>query len=190
MKKIYIISTYTGTVLAHLIRRISRKPYSHISISLDESLNTMYAFGRINPKNPLIAGFVEEGVNKGLYEIKKNTICRVYSLEIEDYKYQNLINNIAKVKENRNLYNYDLFSLITIPLGINRQPKFGYVCSTFAADMLKKSDIHLFDKSYNFVQPNDFYNLNGLTLEYEGLLREYTDYNMEYKIDFVGQNNL
>lgn len=185
MKKIYIISTYTGTVLAHLIRRISRKPYSHISLSLDDSLNTMYAFGRINPKNPLIAGFVEEGVNKGLYEIKKNTICRVYSLEIEDYKYENLINNINKVKESRFLYNYDLFSLIAIPLGINRCPQFGYVCSTFAADMLEKSDINLINKPYNFVQPNDFYNLKGLTLEYEGLLREYSSCNTDYCINFA-----
>lgn len=185
MKKIYIISTYTGTILAHLIRTITRKPYSHISISLDDSLETMYAFGRVNPKNPLIAGFVEEGVNKGLYAIKKNTICRVYSIEIEDFKYEKLKNNINKVKSVRSLYNYDLLSLIAIPLGISRNNPFGYVCSTFAADMLKRSDIEILDKPYNYVQPNDFYNLNGLTLEYEGLLREYPDYNFEYKLNTI-----
>lgn len=182
MKKIYIVSTYTGTVLAHLIRTITRKPYSHISISLDDSLETMYAFGRINPKNPLIAGFVEEGVNKGLYEIKKNTICRVYSMEIDEDKYERLQKNIARVKSIKALYNYDLISLIAIPLGVNRKPQFGYVCSTFAADMLKKSGIELLNKPYNYVQPNDFYNLNGLTLEYEGLLRDYPEYRLEYKL--------
>lgn len=182
MKKIYIVSTYTGTVLAHLIRTITRKPYSHISISLDDSLETMYAFGRINPKNPLIAGFVEEGVNKGLYEIKKNTICRVYSLEIDDDKYEKLQNNINRIKSVKTLYNYDLISLIAIPLGINRHTQFGYVCSTFAADMLKKSGIEILSKPYNYVQPNDFYNLNGLTLEYEGLLRDYPEYRLEYKL--------
>lgn len=183
MKKIYIVSTYTGTVLAHLIRTITRKPYSHISISLDDSLDTMYAFGRINPKNPLIAGFVEEGVNKGLYEIKKNTICRVYSLDIDDVQYEKLQNNIDKIKSVKALYSYDLISLIAIPLGINRNPQFGYVCSTFAADMLNKSGIELLNKPYNCVQPNDFYNLNGLTLEYEGLLRDYPEYRLELKLN-------
>ena len=185
MKKIYIVSTYTGTVLAHLIRTITRKPYSHISLSLDDSLDTMYAFGRINPKNPLIAGFVEEGIDKGLYEIKKNTICRVYSLDITDDKYDKLKSNISKVKSIKSLYNYDLLSLIAIPLGINRCPELGYVCSTFAADMLQKSGIELLNKPFNFVQPNDFYNLKGLTLEYEGLLREYNNFKSEYKLDTV-----
>ena len=185
MKKIYIVSTYTGTVLAHLIRTITRKPYSHISISLDDSLDTMYAFGRINPKNPLIAGFVEEGIDKGLYEIKKNTICRVYSLEITDDEFEKLKTNINQVKSIRTLYSYDLLSLIAIPLGLNRHPDFGYVCSTFAADMLNKSGINLFDKPFNFVQPNDFYNLKGLDLEYEGLLREYNKYRFKYKLNTV-----
>lgn len=185
MKKIYIVSTYTGTVLAHLIRTITRKPYSHISISLDDSLETMYAFGRINPKNPLVAGFVEEGIDKGLYEIKKNTICRVYSLEIDDDKYEKLRTNINQIKSVKSLYSYDLISLIAIPLGLGRKPEFGYVCSTFAADMLSKSGIKLLNKPFYTVQPNDFYNLKGLTLEYEGLLREYNKFRATYSIDTI-----
>lgn len=185
MKKIYIVSTYTGTVLAHLIRTITRKPYSHISISLDDSLEKMYAFGRINPKNPLIAGFVEEGIDKGLYKIKKNTICRVYSLEVDEEKYEKLKTNINHVKLIKSLYSYDLISLIAIPLGINRYPEFGYVCSTFTADMLNKSGINILNKPYYTVQPNDFYNLNGLTLEYEGLLKDYNKFRTAYSIDTI-----
>ena len=42
MKKIYIVTTYTGTLLSFLIRKISKSPYAHISLSLN-SANTCTA---------------------------------------------------------------------------------------------------------------------------------------------------
>ena len=113
------------------------------------------------------------------------TICRVYSLEIDDDKYEKLKANINKIKSVKSLYSYDLISLIAIPLGFGRNPEFGYVCSTFAADMLSKSGIKLLNKPFYTVQPNDFYNLKGLTLEYEGLLRDYNKFRATYSIDTI-----
>ena len=51
-------------------------PYKreHISLSLNEDLSPMYSFGRLNPKTPIFAGFVEENINEGLYEIKQNAL--------------------------------------------------------------------------------------------------------------------
>ena len=93
MKKIYIVTTFTGTLLSCLIRNISKTPYAHVSIALNEYLRPMYSFGRLNPKTPIFAGFVEENINEGLYAIRTNTMCRVYSLMVterprkKDYKY-------------------------------------------------------------------------------------------------------
>ena len=42
MRKIYIVTTYTGTVLSFLIRKISKSPYAHISLSLNENLSPRY----------------------------------------------------------------------------------------------------------------------------------------------------
>ena len=182
MRKIYIISTYTGTVLSSIIRTISKKPYSHISLSLDDTLETMYSFGRINPENPFCAGFVEEGIDKGLYKIKKNTICRVYSLYITEDEYLALKENIDIISAERELYSYDIISLMTIPMGISRNSRYGYVCSSFVAHMLSKSGIELLDKEHFLIQPNDFYNHSKLKLEYEGLLN---DYNKNYEELFV-----
>ena len=107
MKKIYIITTYTGTVLSYLIRKISKTPYAHVSIALNEELNPMYSFGRLNPKTPIFAGFVEEKIDEGLYAIRKNTMCRVYSLDVTDLQYNNIYNNIMFVSENRKKYDYE-----------------------------------------------------------------------------------
>ena len=68
MKKIYIVLTYTGTWLSKVVRFYTRKDYSHVSISLDENLNNMYSFGRINPYNPFSCGFVKESPRHGTFK--------------------------------------------------------------------------------------------------------------------------
>lgn len=174
MKKIYIVTTYTGTVLSYLIRNISKTPYAHVSIALNKDLKPMYSFGRLNPKTPIFAGFVEENINEGLFAIRTNTMCRVYSLDVTDSQYEDIYNNIMIVSNDRKSYDYDVMALIYLTLNKPRQVDYKYVCSHFVADMLEKSNIELFNKpSYN-VRPNDFYDLDQLTLEYEGLLSQYS----------------
>lgn len=173
MKKIYIITTYTGTVLSYLIRNISDTPYAHVSIALNENLRPMYSFGRLNPKTPIFAGFVEENINEGLYAIRKNTMCRVYSLEVTNAQYESLNENIKKVSNNRKEYDYDVKGLVRLSINKPRQKDYKYVCSNFVADMLVKSDINIIEKPSHVVRPNDFYNNEELNLEYEGLLSRY-----------------
>ena len=38
MKKIYIVLTYTGTILAKIVRMYTKREFSHVSIALDEDL--------------------------------------------------------------------------------------------------------------------------------------------------------
>lgn len=173
MKKIYIITTFTGTTLSYLIQNISKAPYAHVSIALNDELNPMYSFGRLNPKTALFAGFVEERINEGLYAIRTSTVCRVYSKEVTDEEYESLRCNIEEVKENRKKYSYDVAALVRLSINKPRHAEYKYVCSHFVADMLCKSGINIFSKESCSVQPNDFYDHESLTLEYEGLLCDY-----------------
>ena len=105
----------------------------------------MYSFGRLNPKTPLFAGFVEENINEGLYEIKQNALCRVYSLEVTYDNYEKLVQNIMRVNNNKSNYNYDVKALVYLSFNKARDKENRYVCSHFVADMLYKSNIHIFD---------------------------------------------
>lgn len=173
MKKVYIITTYTGTTLSYLIKNISKTPYAHVSIALNEELRPMYSFGRLNPKTPIFAGFVEENINEGLYAIRTNTRCRVYSLYVTNEQYDDLYKNILEVSKNRDKYDYDVLALIYLSRNKAREAQYKYVCSHFVASMLEKSNINIFDKESCAVKPNDFFNHEELELEYEGLLNEY-----------------
>ncbi|MEG0051158.1 MAG: hypothetical protein RR712_03185 [Terrisporobacter sp.] len=185
MKKIYIVTTYTGTLLSYLIKKVSKSPYAHISLSLNEDLSPMYSFGRLNPKTPIFAGFVEENINEGLYEIKKNAMCRVYSLEVRYEEYEKLTKNIMKVNNNRNNYNYDVKALVYLTFNKSRESEHKYVCSHFVADMLYKSDIKIVDKLPYLTKPEDFYNNENLTLEYEGLLCNYKAFEEKNRISVL-----
>ena len=51
--------------------------------------------------------------------------------------------------------------------------------------MLQKSGINLLNKNSYEVRPNDFYNLDGCILEYEGLLSKYQAKEQSYISDMV-----
>lgn len=181
MKNIYIVTTYTGTFLSCLIKRMSKTPYAHVSIALNSDLKPMYSFGRLNPKTPIFAGFVEENINEGLYAIRENTMCRVYALSVTDSQYEKLKTNIKKVSNNRKEYYYDIKALVYLSMNKSRKKDNKYVCSNFVADMLEKSDIDILNKPSYQVRPDDFYNLEEFTLEYEGLLSNYPNrHNLTY----------
>lgn len=173
MKNVYIITTYTGTALSYLIRNISKVEYAHVSISLNNELRPMYSFGRLNPKTPIFAGLVQENVNEGLYAIRKNTVCRVYSLSVGDLSYKLIKEALDEMWNERRKYAYDVHALVRMPFGRAKARNYRYVCSTFVAHVLEKGDINLFNKGYYYVTPYDFLQSANLKLEYEGLLSEY-----------------
>lgn len=174
MSKVYIIATYTGTALARVIRKISHTPYSHISISLNEELKPMYAFGRLYPRTPIFAGLVEENINEGLYALKKNTECRVYELEVSEKEYALIKQNLYSKWNKRKSLKYDTRGLAMLALNKPRVRENKYVCSNFVSHVLEESGVKIFTKPYYEIQPIDFiYNSSGLNLTYEGLLSEY-----------------
>ena len=84
MKKIYIVLSFTGTILSRIVKLYTRKEYSHVSISLDKDLKHMYSFGRLNPYNPFWGGFVQESPNYGTFKRFKNSKIKIYSMEVSD----------------------------------------------------------------------------------------------------------
>lgn len=48
------------------MRALTHAEYCHASISLDERLEEMYSFGRVNPYNPFWGGYVRESPDYGM----------------------------------------------------------------------------------------------------------------------------
>ncbi|HCW54269.1 MAG TPA: hypothetical protein DG753_11155, partial [Clostridium sp.] len=83
-KNIYIMLSQTNTGCSRILQFFTRAPYNHASIALDENLDFLYSFARQNLYIPLIAGFVKEDINSGIYKIQDNTLCEIYRLSITE----------------------------------------------------------------------------------------------------------
>ena len=171
MKKIYIVLTHTGTLLSRLIRSYTKDEFSHVSISLDSQLNEMYSFGRLNPYNPFWGGFVHEGIEFGTFKRFKLTRTKIYSLEIEDDKYQKIVGLINYIKNTKQLHKFNVIGLFAVGFHKKIKKQKSFYCAEFIKYVMEKADIKT--DLPDIVKPEDFKNIKELQEIYGGLLRKY-----------------
>ena len=172
-RQIYILLSYTGSVLSKLISIYTRKSFSHISIGLDESLDELYSFGRKRAYNPVIAGFVQEDILNGTYKRFPKTKCAVYSLNVNEDQYERLGKEIDRFKKEQDRYGYNLIGLLGAMFNYPIYRKYNYFCSQFVSEVLSNSGINIIEKSPGLTSPTDFLGCEGLVEVYAGPIMDY-----------------
>ena len=171
MKKIYIILTYTGTILSKIIKCYTGDEFSHVSIALDPQLKKMYSFGRLNPYNPFWGGFVHERVNSGTFKRFSKTRARIYSLEVEDEQYEKLTNAIMYIKQLRRYYRFNILGLFAVGFNIKIRADKSFYCAEFVKYVLEQAKIET--SLPELIRPDNFKQIENLKEEYDGLLKLY-----------------
>lgn len=172
-KTIYILLTYTGSLLSKMIKMYTKYDYTHVSLGLDIDLTELYSFGRLIPSNPIVAGFVKEDIRNGTYAYFSNTECCLYSIDIDMEQYNRLIECIHSFSLEKDKYSYNLIGFLGIIINKPIYRRHSYFCSQFVAYILEQSGIKLFDKHPALVTPYDFQTNPRLNKIYEGRLMEY-----------------
>lgn len=173
MKQIYIVLTHTGTALSTIIKYYTKDEFSHVSISLDEELEEMYSFGRLNPYNPFWGGFVHESIKNGTFKRFKNTRTEIYSLNIEDEQYNRLVKIINHFKMNTQKYSFNILGLACVSIKRKIRRKNNFYCAEFVKHVLKSVGITSVAELPEIIKPEDLKKIEGLQLEYKGLLKKY-----------------
>ncbi len=173
MKDIYILLSDTGSVLTRMIKKFTASPYNHVSIGFEEDLEKLYSFGRRQPHNPFLGGFVEESIYSGTFKKFKNTRCMLLKFEVENEEYEMLQERISFFIENMDRYHYNFIGLIGAAFNKRVPRKSAYFCSEFVAQILYESNVNLWDIPPHMVRPYDFGQDARLEIIYEGLLRDY-----------------
>ena len=171
MKKIYIVLSYTGTILSRIVKLYTRKEYSHVSIALDRDLSHMYSFGRLNPYNPFIGGFVQESPNYGTFKRFKNSKIKIYSLEVSDEDYKKIKNTIRDVEKNKKNYKFNVMGLITVMIHYHLKRENCFYCAEFVKYVLSSSSMEF--NLPEIIKPDDFQKMEGMDIIYTGRLNEY-----------------
>lgn len=171
MKKIFIILTHTGTVLSRIITGYTGSEFSHISIALDQELNQMYSFGRLNAYNPFVGGFVHEYIDKGTFKRFKNTKCKIYAFQIEDNQYETIKQEIGKVEINKEQYKFNYVGLFAAGFNLRITPKQSFYCAEFVKYVIESAGINT--GLPQVIKPEDFKNMQELKEIYSGKLKNY-----------------
>lgn len=170
-KEIYVILSYTGTMLCKTIKLFTKAEYCHVSIALDKDLNEMYSFGRLNPYNPFIGGFVHEHINSGTFKRFKKTKCLIYSINISEEQYDKLKKLIKEFEKNKNKYSFNIIGMFAAGFNIKYKKEKGFYCAEFVKHVIEHSKINL--DLPDIIKPIDFKDNNYLKLVYEGRLNKY-----------------
>lgn len=171
MKKIYIVLTYTGTILSKIIKVYTKNEFSHVSLSLDNKLEEMYSFGRLNAYNPFIGGFVHEHLDSGTFYRFKKTKTRILSITITDKQYEDIENIINKFKINKNQYKFNTIGLFAVALKLRLKFNKSYYCAEFVKYVLDEANIQTYLPE--IIKPEDFKRINNSTEIYSGILLDF-----------------
>lgn len=79
MQKLYIALVDTPGLFAWMIRRVIKINYIHVVLSLDDSFQEAYSFGRRNPFIPFFAGFEKEDIGR-IYQAFPTARYQIYAI--------------------------------------------------------------------------------------------------------------
>lgn len=172
-KSVYLILSQTGTMFSRVLKFFTGAEYNHSSISLDPSLEEMYSFGRLNPYNPFIGGFVQEGKNIGTFKRFYKTKALVLELKVSDEQYKNIQMLIEHMKHNRSIFHYNYWGVFCAIFKANVSPKRRFYCSQFVRACLASFNIANSKELPKVIKPIDFLKLNNKRVIFKGFLKNY-----------------
>ncbi|WP_422487111.1 hypothetical protein [Gudongella sp. DL1XJH-153] len=185
MKKeylVYLLFSHSGSTFSRAINLFTDHPYTHVSIALDENLDQVYSFGRLNPYNPFFAGFVREDIHYGTFSRFPNTTCSVYALKITEEQYTSITKEIDRFRFEGHKYTYNFLGILTATANYPLSRKYKYFCSQFVSEVFLKSGIELTQKHPGLTSPMDILEYGELEPVFSGYLREYRQPQLEVAI--------
>lgn len=175
---IYLILSSSSSLPAKIIKWATQNELNHSSISLDDSLNCMYSFGRLKINQPFNAGFVVENKDVGFYAKFTDTKIRLYRLKVDEKTFNATKDYLMQCVYGKEYLKYNFAGAILskVKIAVPRVNRF--FCSEFAAMIIQQCHIRELKKSAHICHPYDFLEFEDMELLYQGLLRDYSNQNI------------
>lgn len=143
---IYLVLSSTGTAAGEMIRSVTKKDYSHISLSFDAELKTLLSY---NGGNNLFSPGMNHELLKFFYK-KKDANLLIYKIKATREQKQAALDEVGKIDREGSSYN-----LIGLLLPYSHKENIMF-CSQFIYHILKKTGLAYFKKEAHDVKPMDF----------------------------------
>ena len=172
-KSVYVILSQTGTMFSRALKFFTHAEYNHASISLSPTLDKMYSFGRLNPYNPFIGGFVEEGKNIGTFKRFYRTTAMVLEFKVSVEKFKAIEYFIEYFKDHNKDFHYNYLGVLFACFKKHHTSSKRFYCSEFVKTCLETFNIENARELPKIIKPIDFLKLRNKNIIYTGFLQNY-----------------
>jgi hypothetical protein len=158
---IFVVLTDTGTAVSKVIKKFTKDPYNHVSVSFDKDLKTLYSYF-------IGSGFIEESINR-----LKNARFSLYVVYVTKQIYIKIKNKIKGFVKNKEKTSYNFGEMVNIIFKkevFKKEDSMKMLCSEFVNELFKMVGINLF-KRKSFIKPYDFINSKLLRFVKRGTIR-------------------
>lgn len=170
---IYIMVSRTNTMLGKVIQMALGVSYNHCSIALDDSLESIYSFGRKEIGNMFVAGFVQESKNSGFFAVHDKSNIALLRLSVSREEKMRIHEIISEFQQSKEPCKYSLLGLLYCYRGIPVERENKFFCSQFVAQVLQLAGVDVFDKPASLIRPHDFLEIPFAEFVYTGTIGSY-----------------
>lgn len=159
-RKIFVLLTQFPGFDSKALRWWTRFDYSHVSLGLDEDMNTFYSF--------VVKGFIVEDIARYNKPGRAPFPCELYALEVSEETYQAVRKNLLTFLRKQSLLSYTRLGLILTLIHIPWRLKNRYICSQFVAETLQRCTSARLKKPSTLYLPKDFPRFSQLQMVFKG----------------------
>lgn len=167
-KKAYIILTDTKTRFSKLSRIITKDPYNHVSIALDEDLSSIYTFALATAANGLKGGFKIENL-----DILKGSAYSIYSIGVTEESHlalQEYMDDLTRNIDNTRYNHVGLFAFLRKRKPSKSVSEEMMICSEFVVHAFRRAGIELFKRDRGYlIKPYEIVKSHLLRFERRGV---------------------
>lgn len=134
-KYIYVLFSATPYRMGRMIRCVTREPYNHVAIGLEDDLGTFYTFARRYYRTPLYGGFVTELPYRYHHNGITAQVC-IYQIPVTGEQYDALSTQLRAMDAQSQNYLYNHLSALAAPIHRKITVPDAYTCAEFAVSVL------------------------------------------------------
>lgn len=132
---LYVVFAATPYRMGQMIRLVTREPYNHVAIALEEDLSELYAFARRYYRTPLYGGFVTEHPYRYHHQGRTADIC-LCRLPIDEAAATALRRRLDHMRDHAQHYLYNHLSALAAPIHRKISVPDAFTCAEFAVSVL------------------------------------------------------
>ena len=180
---VYVLLTYTDSLMAKTIKAVTKQPYSHAGISLDSTLSHIFTYGRKTADD--ICRFTDENIFNGLLGENRDKIqYALYVTFFDNRQFKILQQHIENIKNDIKQHKYSYKGLINFIFGKETHDD-GMFCSQFVASVIKAGDPKRLKRDASLYSPTDLRRVNGMHFVTRGILGNYNKAKVEEAVEKI-----